>query len=92
VEPNWVHSALRPPMWPIVPAPGDYDNGKIGEIIGKHQITPRKPAPMPLCPPQIPHAYSDANPGRRGGKAAPKLLNYGTAAHKGLEPYVCIDR
>jgi hypothetical protein len=43
VQSNWVHSALRP-------APGDYDDGEIGGIIGKG-----KPAPVPLCPPQTPH-------------------------------------
>jgi hypothetical protein len=41
---------------PVVPAPGDYD-GEIGGVICKgNRITRRKPAPMPLCPPQIPHA------------------------------------
>jgi hypothetical protein len=53
----------------IVPAPGDYDGGEIGGMmIGKgNRSTRRKPAPMPLCPPQTPHAYPDANPGGRGG-------------------------
>jgi hypothetical protein len=42
---------------PIVPAPGDYDDGEIGGIIGRgNRSTQRKPAPMPLCPPQTPHA------------------------------------
>jgi hypothetical protein len=43
---------------PIVPAPGDYDNGEIGEmIIGKgNRSTRRKPAPVTLCPPQPPYA------------------------------------
>jgi hypothetical protein len=42
---------------PIVPAPGDYDDGEIGGIIGKgNRSTRRKPAPMQLCPPQTPHA------------------------------------
>jgi hypothetical protein len=42
--------------WPIVPAPGDYDDGEIGGIkIGRgNRRTQRKPAPAPLCPPQIP--------------------------------------
>jgi hypothetical protein len=38
---------------PIVPAPGDYDDGKIGGIMigrGNRSIR-RKPAPVPLCPP-----------------------------------------
>jgi hypothetical protein len=42
--------------WPIVSAPGDYDDGEFGGMkIGKgHGSTRRKPAPAPLCPPQIP--------------------------------------
>jgi hypothetical protein len=42
--------------WPIVPAPGDYDDGEFGGMnIGKgNQSTRRKPAPAPVCPPQIP--------------------------------------
>jgi hypothetical protein len=42
--------------WPLVLAPGDYDNGEIGGIkIGRgNRSTRRKPAPAPLCPPQIP--------------------------------------
>jgi hypothetical protein len=41
---------------PIVPAPGDYD-GEIGGMIDRgNRSTRRKPAPMPLGPPQTPHA------------------------------------
>jgi hypothetical protein len=41
---------------PIVPAPEDYDDGEIGGMIGKgNRSTRRKPAPVPLCPPQTPH-------------------------------------
>jgi hypothetical protein len=41
--------------WPIVPAPGDYDNGEFGGMnIGRgNRSTRRKPAPAPVCPPQI---------------------------------------
>jgi hypothetical protein len=40
---------------PIVSAPGDYD-GEIGGMIGRgNRIIRRKPAPVPLCPPQTPH-------------------------------------
>jgi hypothetical protein len=40
-----------------VSAPSDYDNGEIGGMIGRgNQSTRRKPAPVPLCPPQTPHA------------------------------------
>jgi hypothetical protein len=39
-------------FWPIVPAPGDCEYGKFGGM--KIGSTRRKPAPAPLCPPQIP--------------------------------------
>jgi hypothetical protein len=41
--------------WPIVPAPGDYDDGGFGVMkIGRgNRSTLRKPVPAPLCPPQI---------------------------------------
>jgi hypothetical protein len=39
-------------------APGDYDDGEIGEMmIGRgNRRTRRKHAPVPFCPPQTPHA------------------------------------
>jgi hypothetical protein len=42
--------------WPIVPSPGDYDDGEFGGMnIGRgNRSTRRKPAPAPHCPPQIP--------------------------------------
>jgi hypothetical protein len=66
---------------PIVPARGDYDDGEIGEMmIGRgNQSTRRISVPVPLCSPQTPHACSEANPGRRGGKPATNRLSYGTA-------------
>jgi hypothetical protein len=66
---------------PIVSAPDDYDDGGIGGMmIGRgNRSTRRKPAPVPLCPPQTPHACPDANPGRRGGKPVTNRLSYGTA-------------
>jgi hypothetical protein len=65
----------------IVPSPGDYDDGKIGGImIGKgNRSTRRKPASVLLRPPQIPHACSDENPGRRSRKPGTNRLIYGTA-------------
>jgi hypothetical protein len=46
--------------WPIVPAPGDCDDGEFdGMKIGRgNRSTGKKPAPVPLCPPQIPLARS----------------------------------
>jgi hypothetical protein len=41
----------------IMPAPGDYDDGEIGGMIGRgNRSTRRKSVPVPLCPPQTPHA------------------------------------
>jgi hypothetical protein len=50
---------------PIVPAPGDYDDGEIGEMmIGRgNRSTWRKPAPVPLCLLQTPHALPGREPG-----------------------------
>jgi hypothetical protein len=43
-------------FWLIVPAPGDCEGGEFGGMkIGKgNRSTRRRPAPAPLCPPQIP--------------------------------------
>jgi hypothetical protein len=80
VESNWVHLALWPLIGLLLPAPGDYDDGEIGGMIfrGNRSIR-RKPAPVPLCPPQTPHACLDTNPGRRVGKPATNHLIYGMA-------------
>jgi hypothetical protein len=44
-------------QWFIMPAPGDYDEEEIGGMIGRgNRSTRRKPVPMPLYPPQTPHA------------------------------------
>jgi hypothetical protein len=53
---------------PIVPVPGDYDHGETGGMmIGRrNRSTRRKPAPIPLCPPQTHMLCPDANPDRRG--------------------------
>jgi hypothetical protein len=41
--------------WPIVPAPGDCEDGEFGRMNGRgNRSTRRKPALTPLCPPQIP--------------------------------------
>jgi hypothetical protein len=56
---------------PIVPAPGDYDDGEIGGMIGRgNRSTQRKPAPMPLTPPQISHDLTGREPGPPGWEAS----------------------
>jgi hypothetical protein len=54
-------------------------------MIGRgNRSTWRKPAPVPLCPPQT-TCCPDANPGQRDGKPATNRLSYGTA----LYSYIC---
>jgi hypothetical protein len=58
------------------------DEGDCGAIVGMkigrgNRSTRRKPAPAPLCPPQIPH---EPNPGRCGGKPATNRLRYGAVS------------
>jgi hypothetical protein len=50
-------------QWPIVPAPGDYDDGEIGGMIGRgNRSIRRKPALVPHCPPQTPRAVVGSQP------------------------------
>jgi hypothetical protein len=51
--------------WPIILAPGDSDDGEFGgmKIDRGNRSTRRKPAPAPLCPPQIPLARPGIEPG-----------------------------
>jgi hypothetical protein len=71
---------------PIVPAPGDYDDGEIGGMmIAKgDRSTRRKPAPMPLGPPQTPHAARTRTRAAALVKPATNRLSYGTAFHLGI--------
>jgi hypothetical protein len=49
---------------PIVPALDDYDDGEIGGMFGRgNRSTRRKPAPVPLYPPQTPHMLQGREPG-----------------------------
>jgi hypothetical protein len=50
---------------PTVPAQADYDDAEIGGMMtGRgNRSTRRKPASVPLCPPQIPHTLPGHKPG-----------------------------
>jgi hypothetical protein len=50
---------------PVVPSPGDYDDGEIvGMMIGRgNRSTRRKPAPVPIFSPHTPHALLGREPG-----------------------------
>jgi hypothetical protein len=64
-----------------VPAPGDYDDGDIGGMIGRGK--PKyleKTCPNAALSTTNPTSCPDANPGRRGGKPATNHLSYGTAS------------
>jgi hypothetical protein len=74
---------VRRPLIGLLYQPRMIDDGDCGAVggmrIGRgNRSTGRKPAPVPLCPPQIPHDLG-SNPGRRGGKLATNRLSYGTA-------------
>jgi hypothetical protein len=60
---------------PIEPAPGDYDDGEIGGMIGRgNRSSRRKPAPALLLPITKSHMTRPGlNPGRRGGNPATNL-------------------
>jgi hypothetical protein len=62
---------------PIVPAPGDYDDGEIGGMIGRgNRSTRRKPASVPLCPPQRPHAARTRTPAATVGSQQLTVLYF----------------
>jgi hypothetical protein len=72
---------------------GEGDCGAIGGMkIGTgNRSTRRKPAPAPLCPPQIPLEEPGSNPGRRGGNPATNPLDLwrGLAKHVSAEGNAC---
>jgi hypothetical protein len=70
--------------WPTVQPQmiGDGDCGEIGGIkSGRgNRSTRRKPAPAPLCSPEIPHDWTPGSKsGRRGGKPVTNRFSYGVA-------------
>jgi hypothetical protein len=55
----------------------DDECGAVGGMSGRgNQSTQRKPAPVPLCPPQIPYVL-EPNPGRLSWKQETNRLSYG---------------
>jgi hypothetical protein len=56
VEPKLGPLSTSATQWPILPAPGDCDDGEIGaiKIVRGNWSTLRKTAPAPLCPPRSP--------------------------------------
>jgi hypothetical protein len=58
---------------PIVPAPGDYDDGEFGGMIGRGN----RSAPVPLCPPQTPHAARKRT--RAAAVGSQRLIAWATA-------------
>jgi hypothetical protein len=65
---------------PIVPVPGDYDDGEIGGMIGKGKPKySEKICPSAALSITDPTCCPDANPGRRGGKPASNSLSFSTA-------------
>jgi hypothetical protein len=66
---------------PIMPAPGDYDDGKIGGMMiwqGKSKYS-EKTYPSATLSTTNRTCYQEANPGGHGGKPTTNRLSYGTA-------------
>jgi hypothetical protein len=75
---------------PIVPSPGDFDDGEIGGImIGKgNRSTWKKPASVPLCSPQTPHAAR--NRSRAAAVGNQRLTALATARPKRRRCFISI--
>jgi hypothetical protein len=75
-----------------VSAPGGYDNGQIGGMIGRgNRSTRRKPALVPLCPTQTPQAASTPTRAAAVGVGSQRLtaeLRHGKVNPCGNSPYV----
>jgi hypothetical protein len=75
-------------FWPVVPAPGDCEDGEFCgmKICRGNRSTQRKPAPASLRPQQTPTwPGPGSNPGHSVGKPATNRLRYGAAL-----PYVLL--
>jgi hypothetical protein len=77
---------------PIVPAPGGDDEGGIGGmIIGRgNSSTRRKPAPVPLCPPQPPYAARTRT--RAAAVGSHRLTAWATARPSFVQPLTSKDK
>jgi hypothetical protein len=64
---------------PVVPAPGDYDDGELGGIWQWKPKYSEKTCLSAALSTTNSTCYPDANPGCRGGKPATNRLSYGTA-------------
>jgi hypothetical protein len=68
--------------WPIVPAPGDYDDARIWrneDRQGKRKYSEKTLHSDTLSTTNPTWPDPDSNPGRRGGKPATNRLSYGAA-------------
>jgi hypothetical protein len=76
---------------PIVPAPGDCEDGEFGGMkIGKgNRSIRRKPTPAPICPPQIPLDQTRAR--NRAAAVGSQLLTAWAMARPGDHGYWNID-
>jgi hypothetical protein len=83
---------VRRPLFGLFYQTGMIDGEEYGAVggikIGRgNRSTRRKPAPAPLCSPQVPLDLG-LNPGRRGGKPGINRLSCGTATFMKLIPYL----
>jgi hypothetical protein len=65
---------------PLLTAPGDWEDGEVGGMNGfgwGNRNTWRKPAPTPLCPPQIPLSRHGCEPRPPRWKPETNRFSYG---------------
>jgi hypothetical protein len=73
--------------WPIVPAPGDYDDGEFGGMKiwqGKSKYSEKTCPSATLSTTKPTWPDPGSNPGRRGEKLATNRLSYGAAKNRNL--------
>jgi hypothetical protein len=70
-------------IWPIVPAVDDDEGGRVGgmRVDKANQCTWRKPAPLPLFPPQIPHDLTWDRSRAAAVRSRRLRLSYGAACN-----------
>jgi hypothetical protein len=85
---NRVHYYLNH-YWSIAPAPDDDECGAVGGMIGKgNRSTRRKPAPVQLHPPQMPHGLTRAG-ARAASVRSRRLTAWPTARPYAIEFNAC---
>jgi hypothetical protein len=89
VESNWVHSALRPPIDLLCQPQVIMMMEKLVEwwLARETEVLEKKPAPVPLCPPQTPHSARTRT--RAAAVGSQQLTAWATARPAGPHSNAC---